>query len=170
MKKIFSTYRLSEREFESFFRQYYKLALYISLKITNNEVYSEDIVQDVFFNIWKNPERINPSESLKSYLLTSVKNRSLNFLRDNKTTTDISNLSNKLSDIEYDFSKEEKVAAVLNEIDKLPPKCCEIFKLIVLHGNKYKQVAETLNISINTVKTQMGIAYKQLRNIDLDFF
>lgn len=170
MRKIYTSHGLSEKEFEKFFRQYYKLAIYISVKVTNNASASEDIVQDVFFNIWKNPEQINPSKSLKSYLLTSVKNRSLNYLRNTKPTTDIFALPNNFMDVEYDFSNEEKMVVILSEIDKLPPKCGEIFKLVVLHEKKYKQVAEALNISLNTVKTQMGIAYKQLRNINTDIF
>lgn len=49
------------------------------------------------------------------------------------------------------------------EIDKLPFQCKIVFKLVVLEEMKYKEVADSLSLSVNTVKTQMKIAYKTLR-------
>ncbi|TKG97335.1 RNA polymerase sigma-70 factor [Puteibacter caeruleilacunae] len=164
------TTRFSEKDFERFFRQYHRLALVISFRITQDMSASEDIVQDVFYYIWNNSEKINPNESIKSYLLKSVKNRSLNYVRDKKDFSEINNDHDGLATEEYDFSREEKISFILNEIDKLPFKCKQIFKMVVLEGKKYQDVANILNVSVNTVKTQMGIAYKQLRNVGKKFF
>ena len=49
------------------------------------------------------------------------------------------------------------------EIEKLPLQCKAVFKLVVLEDMKYREVAEALDISVNTVKTQVKIAYKTLR-------
>ena len=153
----------SKKEFEAFFKKYHRLAVVVSVKITNDLIASEDIVQDIFYYIWKNSHLVNPEESLKSYLLKSVKNRSLNYLRDKKHTTDIQCLSDNFIEDDYDYSKEERISLIFSEIEKLPPRCREILKLVVLEEKKYAEAAETLGISLNTVKTQMGLAYKQLR-------
>lgn len=170
MEEFKSKYGFSEKEFEIFFRQYYKLALLISVRITNDLVSSEDIVQDVFFDLWKNSE-INPfDQHLKSYLLKSVKNRSLNYNRDKKDHLEFKLNLHEYFDEEYNFEREEKISKILFEIDKLPPKCQEVFKMVVFKKLKYNDVAEKLNITNNTVKTQLNIAYKQLKKFCLIFF
>jgi RNA polymerase sigma-70 factor (ECF subfamily) len=170
MKKLKSEYGFSEKEFDNFFRQYYKLALLISMRITKDLGASEDIVQDVFFNLWKNPG-VNPLDPhLKSYLLKSVKNRSLNYNRDKADHTEFNLSKHEFTDEEYNFEREEKISRILLEIDKLPPKCREIFKMVVFKKLKYSEVAEELNITNNTIKTQLSIAYKQLKKFCLIFF
>jgi RNA polymerase sigma-70 factor (ECF subfamily) len=170
MEKLKSKYGFSEKEFEVFFRQYYKLALLISTRITNDLVTSEDLVQDVFFDLWEN-QKVNPlAPNLKSYLLKSVKNRSLNYNRDKKDHLEFNLNLNESPDEDYNFEREEKICRILLEIDKLPPKCQEIFKMVVFKGMKYSDVSEKLQITNNTVKTQLTIAYKQLKKFCLIFF
>jgi RNA polymerase sigma-70 factor (ECF subfamily) len=170
MDKFKSKYGFPEEKFEIFFKQYYKLALLISVRITNDLVSSEDIVQDTFLELWKKSE-VNPiGTNLKSYLLKSVKNRSLNYVRDKKEHIELEPDLHEFFDEEYNFEREEKISKILFEIDKLPPKCKEIFKLVALKQLKYSEVAEKLNITNNTVKTQLNIAYKQLRKFCLIFF
>ena len=170
MKKITSKYAFPEKEFEKFFKQYYKLALLISVRITNDLVSSEDIVQDIFLSMWENPEINLFDPKLKSYLLTSVKNRSLNYIRDKKEHIDLELCLDEKHSNEYDFEKDEKISQILLEIEKLPPRCREIFNLVVFKQYKYSEVASKLNISNNTVKTQLSAAYKQLRKIYYFFF
>jgi RNA polymerase sigma-70 factor (family 1) len=170
MGKFKSEYGFSEKEFENFFRQYYKLALYISVRITNDLVSSEDLVQDVFFDLWKNSE-VNPLDpNLKFYLLRSIKNRSLNYNRDKKDHQEFKLYLHEYVGEEYNFEREERISKILLEIDKLPPKCQEIFKMVVFKGMKYSDVSEKLQITNNTVKTQLTIAYKQLKKFCLIFF
>jgi len=169
MKKFDPKYGFSEKEFENFFRQYYKLALLISVRITKDMVSSEDIVQDVFFNLWKN-SGVNPLDPhLKSYLLKSVKNKSLNYNRDKVDHPEFNLSEHEFPDEEYNFEREEKISRILFEIDKLPPRCQEIFKMVVFKKLKYSDVAEKLKITNNTVKTQLSIAYSQLKKFCLIF-
>ncbi len=170
MKDLQSAYGFSEKEFEKFFRQYYKLALLISIRITDDLVSSEDLVQDVFFDLWEN-QRVNPRDfNLKSYLLKSVKNRSLNYNRDKKVHLEFNLNLHEDPDEAYNFERDEKISRVLLEIDNLPPKCREIFKMVVFNRLKYSEVSAKLNITNNTVKTQLAIAYRQLKKFCLIFF
>ncbi|MGQ8337784.1 RNA polymerase sigma-70 factor [Sunxiuqinia sp. A32] len=170
MGKFDSRYVFTERDFEKFFKKYYKLALLISVRITDNFNLSEDVVQDVFLGLWEKSDIRLSDESAKSYLLKAVKNKSLNSIRNNNEYIQVeSNLLNRSSD-EYDFEKEEKISKALSEVENLPPKCKEIFNLIVLKELKYKDVSDQLGISVNTVKTQLSIAYKHLRKFCMIFF
>ena len=66
---------------------------------------------------------------------------------------------------------EDDVEQLLSKvIDSLPERCREIFLKSKIEGKKQKEIAEEMNISINTVETQMGIAYKKLRNELKDYF
>lgn len=163
MKDIKSPYLLSEPEFEVFFRKYFKLALLVSVRITENPVASEDIVQDIFLWIWKNAEQIRPGESMKSLLLTSVKNKSLNFVRDKKNTREVDSAMPVKTDDKDEFDQDERLAIILEQIDQLPPKCRDIFMMVVFNEKKYHEAASYFGVSVNTIKTQMGVAYKQLR-------
>lgn len=132
---------------------------------------SEEIVQELFINLWKNHDRIDESQSLNSYMFVSVKNRCLNLLesRNSKSkhakllwylyvlkSTETNNAFQQL--VASDLEKDLTVA-----LEHLPKECKRIFELSRLEGLKYQEIAERLNISIKTVETQMSRALTRLR-------
>ncbi len=159
------TYGFSEAEFEIFFKKYYKLALCVSVRLTRDPAASEDIVQDIFLRLWKNVEILRPGDSMKPLLLKAVKNKSLNYLRDKKKNQELDSIGQVPGEGKDDYGPDERIARILVQIENLPPKCREIFDLVVFKEKKYREAANMLGVSVNTVKTQMGIAYKQLRKI-----
>lgn len=123
---------------------------------------SEDIVQEAFIYLWENSSNIEIKTSLKGYLFTMVKNRSLNYLKSIKVTDEqqFLKLSNSIvNEIEMlPTSIEEENTAylkILEVVDKMPLKMQLIFKLKFLENYKYSEIADELQISINTVKTQL---------------
>jgi RNA polymerase sigma-70 factor (ECF subfamily) len=104
------------------------------------------------------------STSLKSYLFTSVHNRSLNVIRDRKKFT-----SAEMPDVagEWDVSAQiesmELEGKIREAIDSLPEKCREVFELNRFEGLKYSEIATRLGISVKTVENQMSKALKILR-------
>ena len=73
--------------------------------------------------------------------------------------------------LDLDILEEESIEQILSKaIDALPEKCREIFIKNKIEGKKQKEIAAELNISINTVETQMGIAYKKLKTEVKDYF
>lgn len=169
MRIVGNRYSYPRKEFEIFFRKYYKLALLVSGRITRDLVASEDIVQDVFFALWEKSDSSLHAPTLKSYLLKSVKNRSLNHIRDKKKQTEISSHFSEVTNEDYDFERDEKISQILFEVENLPPRCKDVFKLIALKRLKYSEAAQILGVTNNTVKTQLLIAYKHLRKIYLIF-
>jgi RNA polymerase sigma-70 factor, ECF subfamily len=125
-------------------------------------------VQDAFIGMWEKRNTIDLSKPVKSYLSTTVRNKCLNHLRDNKKfNRDILSMEDLLADygnepqdtmVQADISRNIREA-----IGELPEKCREIFLLSREENLKYQQIADKLNISIKTVETQMSKALQHMR-------
>lgn len=153
--------------FKELFEKYSQQLFEYSLRIVKDEQISKDTVQIVFINIWKRREILNSSFLIKSYLYKSVRNNSIKLLnaKENKMSDSDQELFKMSDGITPADNLEEKelYKAYLETIEKLPEKCREIFLLNKNDGFSYSEIAEILNISINTVKTQMGRAISYLR-------
>ncbi len=156
----------SEDRFSDFFIENYKTACLIALRYIKDYNLAEDLVQDVFIMLWEKKEDLQVHTNLSNYLYTAVKNHSINVVQRNKTST--TSLSGLLIDFAEEeatnnFTQEELAVKVYKAIQELPQACQNVFRLAYEQNYTYQEIADTLLISKNTVKTQMGIAYKQLR-------
>ena len=143
------------------------MILYASRFMGTNEE-AEEIAQEVFVNFWEKCDTLSADSSIKSYLYRSVRNSCLNAIKHEKVKDAYkmymvefleSTIQNEFDNADPDALRKRIVA----EIDKLPPRCSEIFKLSRFEGLKYKEIADHLDISIKTVEVQMGKALKVLR-------
>ena len=159
---------LTQKAFEELFREHFTPLCAFARKYVNDVETAKEIVHDVFINLWNKRETIDLERKVKSYLFTSVHNRCLNYIRDNKkfdqniTELDSIDVEEQVdsSEIMMENELEKKIHAV---IDTIPEKCREIFLLNRFDGLKYTEIAEKLDISIKTVETQMSKALKILR-------
>jgi RNA polymerase sigma-70 factor (family 1) len=137
--------------------------------ITRSPEVAEEIVEDVFVKLWSNRHRINEVENLTVYLYVAVKNRSLNAI--SQKATDL--IKAPFDDLDIEAGQvvsdpynllvtAEMMKRMQQAVDNLPPRCKMIFKLVREDGLKHREVAEILNISINTVDVQMAIAIKKI--------
>jgi len=154
---------ISEKEFEIIFKEYFKPLVYFAYKFLKDVELSKEIVHDVFVNIWEKIDKINSEKSIKSYLYTSVNNRCLNYIRDNKKFVsdeiltqnyDTNSNSDKLIELEI-----QKI--ITYTLENLPQKTKIIFELSRNENLKYKEIAEKLNISQKTVEAHMSQALKE---------
>lgn len=158
-----------EMAFTQLYLHFGKKLIQFALSLVRSKEIAEELVEDVFVKLWANRNNIVEIENLTVYLYVAVKNRSLNALShkakeliaapfDYLDTT----LDGFASD-PYDIMiTSEMMASMQHAIDELPPRCKMIFKLVREDGLKYKEVADILNISINTIDTQMAIAVKKI--------
>lgn len=156
----------SEAEFGNFFRKNYQPACLIALKYVKDSHIAEDLVQDVFIRLWETKENFRIHTNLRNYFFTAVKNHSINLIQRSKSaTTSLSELFIDLpeEDTSNNYNQEELAVRVYKAIQELPHGCQAVFRLAYEQNYSYQEIADTLQISKNTVKTQMGIAYKQLR-------
>jgi RNA polymerase sigma-70 factor (ECF subfamily) len=137
---------------------------------------AENIVQDVFIQLWENREIIRMPVNLVAFLFTAVKNRCLDFLKhqqvvvkatqilmeEQKMTMEM-NLEALETFDQAVFAESDIETLLTNAINALPEKCREIFIKSRLEGKKHKEIAAELNISIHTIEAQMNIALKKLR-------
>lgn len=156
-----------ERIFKQLFESYFKkMTLFAEYFLLDRDE-AEDIAQEVFVDLWNNASTFPEVSNLKSYLFTQVRNRSLNRLKhlhveDNYRQWLLeAQAYAEIPDVEIDQEILKKVYSVIEE---LPNQSKTIFKRCVLDGKKYKEVAEEMNISVNTVNTQMKRAYKFIRS------
>lgn len=156
------------KDFEDLFKANYPSLCRISYRITNSQDTAEDIVQDCFYKLWKEREKIIIHFSIKSYLYKTVANASLNYIKSNKRFQSLelkedADLFEDPAAAEQEEQKEVLAKKIREAIDELPPKCRAIFVLCKFEGMKYREVAETLDISIKTVENQMIIAMQKIR-------
>lgn len=151
--------------FERLFRAHYKPLCAFARQYMKDGEKAEDIVQDLFFRLWQDREKVQVTMSIKAYLFASVRNRCLN-------ATAIQGRTRSLDEEVDDRSHEEttgeeertyRLARVQAAIDALPEERGRIFKLSRYDGLKYHEIAERLGISPKTVENQMGKALKTLR-------
>lgn len=159
---------LDEQIFKDMYRQYFIKLYRFAVSITHCNETAEEIVNDVLINLWKKRKLHNEIENLNTYLYVSVKNLSLNYLRDrgNHIHVDVETLHNEKSYISIDPESLIISKECLNDlnilINNLPIKCRMVFRLIKEDGLKYKEAASLLNISVKTVENQLAIALKKI--------
>jgi len=137
---------------------------------------AENIVQDLFVSLWENEYLLANAENLNAYLFKLARNRCIDFLRVKIREKDRIlriqesfeiELKLKLDSLE-EFDKqmfaEDNLESQMSEaIDSLPERCRQIFIMSKIEKMKYNEIATSLNLSINTIEKQIGIALKKLR-------
>lgn len=152
--------------FDFVFSYYYTgLCAYTRRWVKDSDV-AEDLVQDFFVKLWTNSSNIEITSSLKSYFFTSVKNRAVNYLKHVKIKEKFGDQALNGSTEEYsnwEFTEPELTEIIEKGMQKLPPRCREIFILSRFEGKDNRQIAEMLGISKRTVELQISNALKILR-------
>jgi len=157
-----------ELVFKTVYRQYFVKLYRFAFSLVHCKESAEEIVHDVLINLWKKRNDFTEIENLNTYLYVSVKNLSLNYLRDQAkhTHVDIETIYNEANYISIDpeslFITKERADGLNTSINNLPVRCKMIFNLVKMDGLKYKEVASLLNISAKTVENQLAIAIKKI--------
>lgn len=151
------------------YKLFHKRLQHFSRAITRNDEIAEEVVDDIFVKLWSRREKVNEIDNLTVYLYIAVKNQSLNTLSRKAqelitASFDYLNIEieEAIGDPEELMITAEMMHRMQKAVDCLPPRCKMIFKLIREDGLKYKEVAQILNISANTIDVQMAIAVKRI--------
>jgi RNA polymerase sigma-70 factor (ECF subfamily) len=158
-----------EQAFELLFRKYHVRLCAFANKFLNDPEESQEIVQYVFAKIWEGRDEIDPEDCLKAYLFKIAQNLSLNKLRRKKVESRYTEVLKLVYIEQQEFSVHESLMAreleehISHSIGKLPTECRRVFELSRIEGLKYREIADTLNISIKTVEAQMSKAIRSLR-------
>lgn len=157
--------------FELVFNYYYSgLVVYADQIIKDSEV-SEDIVQSVFMKLWETRETIE-IRSLRSYFMQCVKNRCIDYLRNQQVKQRFDNRIPQVESmvVEEDLWTKNELSELLEKaMTDLPPRCREIFCMSRHENLKIAEIADQLSISKRTVETQISKALKILRVQLIDY-
>ncbi|MCX6282456.1 MAG: RNA polymerase sigma-70 factor [Bacteroidetes bacterium] len=157
------------REFERLFMRYYEPLCQHAGKILNDTNTAEDVVQEFFYQFWKNRKTFTPKFSLNAYLYQSIRNNSLHYLehlavRKRYAEQVLSEFQDTIPahlQTEVDLSELDK--AINETFQQMPERCSRIFRMNRFEGKKYREIAEILSISVKTVEADMGKALQIFR-------
>ncbi|MGB3464519.1 MAG: RNA polymerase sigma-70 factor [Cyclobacteriaceae bacterium] len=153
--------------FRILFDTYYNDLVSFSHRYTQQQAVSEEIIQEIFISLWERRKVISIEASLKAYLYRSVRNRTINYLKNqlpkDQKTTAIESEHGLTVTQEYHEENNELAEQIDRAIASLPEKCRIIFLLSRNEGLTHKEIAAELDISVKTIENQIGIALKKLR-------
>ena len=157
---------LDNKTFEDLFELHFTKLMGFVFNYVRDEEVAKDIVHDAFLTLWSNRKRLNPVYPVKSYLFTLAQNCALNYLRhlrvvtgNEQTVTELLEAANEELD---DY--EKRLVRLEEKLAQLPEYQWDVLVKCVVEGKKYKEVAEELDITVNTVKTHITRALKFLRD------
>ena len=165
---------MDKRAFEELFRSFFPSLVFFAQKFVPDQDTAKEIVHNVFINLWEKRRQVDSTSSLKSYLFTSVHNRCLNYIRDQKKFDKDETIFQRLDSSDFTdgvdrLETQELEQRIYDALQALPEKCREVFMLNRFEGLKYAEIGEKLGISVKTVETQMSKALKILREKLIDY-
>ncbi|BAX79296.1 RNA polymerase sigma-70 factor [Labilibaculum antarcticum] len=152
--------------YEMLYRDYYEILVRFAEGILFDEEEARDIVQEVFLDLWNKDKNILINSSIKTYLYSCVKYKTFNRIKKLKLIDKHQDQVKEaiLYAMDYSSLPEDELKEKFHSIfEEFSPQMRKVVELHSFSGLKYKEIAEELNISANTVKTYMKRAYKRLK-------
>jgi RNA polymerase sigma-70 factor (family 1) len=165
-KNIASFFRLdASKAFRELFKRYYKALYLAAFFYLRDEQEAEDVVQQVFVKFWEEKYFLHIQTSYKSFLYTAVRNACLNRLKKNKSQQKpLSGMKEEKVKQALDFILDEEEQQVIAQAClQIPEKSRAALELVYLQNYSYQKAAEKLGITINTLKSNLKLALKVLR-------
>lgn len=175
-KIILKIKRGDKKAFDGLFENHFEDLCNYAFLLVRDETAAEEIVTEVFFRLWCKRNEIHIRVSVKKYLLKSVYNISLNYLKHLgivKQYKELSIVMHKEKEIiSGDYSTSPLALLEYNElkeivqmaIDNLPDQCRRVFTMNRFEGKRYTEIARELDISLSTVKYHMSTALNTLKD------
>lgn len=156
------------KDFEALFRANYTRLYFYAFNLVNDQECAEDIVGDTFSYLWENYDTVVGDVSPLPLLYSLVRNSCIDHLRHcdvkSRYASNISQNAKQWEENSDDEEHQERISQVMSAINQLPPQTRKVFEACFLHGKKYKEVAEEMGITVNTVKTLISRALSFVRN------
>jgi RNA polymerase sigma-70 factor, ECF subfamily len=163
-----------ERVFDALMRELGPGLCTFAARYTGSIDAAEELVQDVFVNVWLMRERLVIRDTIKTYLYRSVRNRALNAIRDQETRKGLlarlerswvadRDSGSTLAEPEARVQSAQLAAAVRRAVERLPARWRLAFQLVREHGLTYPEAAAVMGVTVKSVDMSLGRAMKALR-------
>ena len=154
--------------FSIVYNTYAALTFSLAFKYLLNKELAEDAVQNLFLKLWLKKEEIDETKPINRYLFTMLKNDLLNTLRDSKKNIylleDCLSMVLELEDNSQNENlKQEQMNIIQQALEQLSPQRRKVFEMKVSGKYSNQEIADKLNLSINTIKFQYSQSLKQIR-------
>lgn len=166
-----------EMAFNRFMEHYSSRLYHYAFALLGQKESAEEIVSDVFFEVWKNRKDLGQIENMNAWIQTITYRKAISCLRKDTGKSELS--FDEIGDFVFEpvqspdeemISKEE-MAKINNAIQQLPPKCKHVFFLAKMEGLPYKEIAEMLDISVKTINNHIAFALEGIaRNLNIGSF
>lgn len=165
---VFLITKSDEAAFREIYDRFFGLLYVHAAKLLDNDEEIKDLIQDFFLSLWNNRHRLELKGPFSSYAYTAVRYRVINTLLRQKTSNKYLDSLQGFIDhesVQTDFLVREKelIAKIEKEIEALPPATRRIFRMSRFEVMSHKQIAEKLEISESTVRSQVKSALRVLR-------
>lgn len=153
-----------ERAYKFLYDQHYQILCHVASQYVKDDFLAETIVGDVIFHLWDVRHSLDITTSIRSYLMQSVRNRCMDYLKSQYNQCELAMSSPGLLDFpvinyikgdDYPLGRlleQELEGEIMKAIGRLPDECRRVFRLSRFEERKYEEIAKELNISVNTVK------------------
>ena len=164
----------NKEAFSILFTSYYKDLVLFGGNFLSDKMVCEDIVQSMFLNLWRDRASIEITTSLKSYLLTSVRNKCINEIQHRnivqKHASDMM-FNSVLDDIDTEnyVLYSDLHTHFISSLQQIPEMYRIPFEMNRMQGLKYKEISVQLGVSERTIEVRIGIALEMLRSLLKDF-
>lgn len=166
----------NQADFAQIYTKYFpKMVRFASEYVLSREE-AQNIVQDLFLYLWEQRSTLSAISNMDAYLFTLTKNRCIDFYRQRSRIARVKESLDELHErelslkmealIQFDenmFSTQEIEELLENAVNRLPEKCREVFILSRMEGLKHEEIANRLNISVNTVQNHISVALRKLK-------
>ena len=157
-----------EKGFNFFFREFYVALTYFSYQIIKDKPEAEEIAGEALMKLWERHTNFDNIASAKSFLYTTTRNASLNWIRQKKKNNQRAKEFAYIHDvienpIPNQIVEAESFREIFLTLETLPPKCRQIFRMHYIEGKDYSQIAKELNLSVKTIYSQKARAVMLIR-------
>jgi len=154
--------------FDVLYKKYCKRLYKFGNSILKSQVDTENLIQDVFLNLWENRNKVEKDSAVKSYVFTITYNSAISIIRKKVRESEYVGYLKSLQEVnEEPVNIELEYNELTTTLDKivqvLPQRQKEVYLLHKVEGLKYIEIAELLNISVKTIETHMSRALKTIR-------
>lgn len=160
----------NEQALQLIFNRYYKYLVVTAYNILHDDERAKDMVQEVFFDLWRKRAEVKVQGSLKPYLRRAVVNRAIDVWRSKKRGGTWEEITDHNFEAKETTAQQHLEAADLKRVlhiavESLPDRCRQVFALSRFEDLTHREIAERLNISVKTIENQMTKALRVIRTV-----